>query len=143
MIGTETGKVIGYSTRSKICRVCDFASSTGKEPRKHECRQNWNGSSKSIEADMVVELVKSVHGRSVGSGPVYVDAIVGDEDATTVPLQEVSEKIGMSPGKHGLSRAAVLDCQERKRHAMSKSRSAKKRRIELKANKYSRKTGIA
>uniref|UniRef100_A0A8W8NYC9 Exonuclease domain-containing protein n=1 Tax=Magallana gigas TaxID=29159 RepID=A0A8W8NYC9_MAGGI len=58
MIGTRTGKVVGYSVRTKSCRVCSHASKTGTNPQPHDCKQNWNGSAKAMEQDMVVEMVK-------------------------------------------------------------------------------------
>ncbi|XP_070561918.1 uncharacterized protein [Ptychodera flava] len=51
-------------------------------------------------------------------------------------VSSVNERIGMSPGKYCVSRASYLDNQERKRRMKSQTRCAKKRRIELKANKY-------
>ncbi|XP_070555170.1 uncharacterized protein [Ptychodera flava] len=53
-------------------------------------------------------------------------------------VSSVNERIGMSPGKYCVSRASYLDNQERKRRMKSQTRCAKKRRIELKANKYLR-----
>ena len=43
IIGFQTGKVVGYSVRSKPCRVCSNAHKSGTVPRPHDCRQNWNG----------------------------------------------------------------------------------------------------
>ncbi|CAC5388275.1 unnamed protein product [Mytilus coruscus] len=45
----------------------------------HECHMNWSGSAKSMEADMVTEMVKDV-----GKKGVSVSSIVGDEDSTTI-----------------------------------------------------------
>ena len=43
MIGTKTGKVIGYGVRSKACRVCAQALKRQTSPRPHDCRKNWQG----------------------------------------------------------------------------------------------------
>ncbi len=57
MIGAETGKIIGYSVRSKFCKTCDEANRKGTKAKMHDCRLNWDGSSKAMEQDMVVEMV--------------------------------------------------------------------------------------
>ncbi|XP_063448459.1 uncharacterized protein LOC134727990 [Mytilus trossulus] len=79
MIGPETGKIINYSVRSKECRVCSRAESRNESPRKHACYRNWEGSSKGMEADMVIEMVKDVQSKGC-----TVAALVGDEDSTTI-----------------------------------------------------------
>lgn len=43
MIGAQTGKVLGYEVRSKVCRICQSAERNKKEARDHDCRQNWQG----------------------------------------------------------------------------------------------------
>ena len=79
MIGQETGKVIGYSVRSKFCKTCDNATIYRKLPKLHDCRCNWDGSSKAMESDMVIEMVKKhcEEGRSIST-------IVADDDTTTI-----------------------------------------------------------
>ncbi|CAG2186397.1 unnamed protein product [Mytilus edulis] len=52
MIGAETGKIIGYSVRSKFCKTCDEANRKGNKAKMHDCRLNWDGSSKAMEQDM-------------------------------------------------------------------------------------------
>lgn len=78
-VGHRTKKCVGYAWRSKNCRVCQAAKSKGKIARVHGCVHNWSGSSKAMEPDMVVEMVKSME-----SGGVSVSSIVGDEDTTTI-----------------------------------------------------------
>ena len=77
MIGAETGKVIGYSVRSKFCKTCD--NIYRKFPKVHDCRCYWDGSSKAMESDMVIEMVKKhcEEGRSIST-------IVADDDTTTI-----------------------------------------------------------
>nr|XP_034322437.1 uncharacterized protein LOC109617730 [Crassostrea gigas] len=41
MIGAQTGKVLGYEVRSKVCRICQSAERNKKEAKNHDCRQNW------------------------------------------------------------------------------------------------------
>ena len=50
-----TGKVVSYSTRCKTCRVCSNNKLTGRE-KKHDCRKNHNGSSKSMEQEVACKL---------------------------------------------------------------------------------------
>ncbi|XP_076088961.1 uncharacterized protein LOC143059360 [Mytilus galloprovincialis] len=79
MVGPETGKIKNYSVRSKDCRVSSRAESRNESPREHACYRNWEGSSKGMEADMVIEMVKDVQSKGC-----TVDALVGDEDSTTI-----------------------------------------------------------
>uniref|UniRef100_A0A8W8JFW7 Exonuclease domain-containing protein n=1 Tax=Magallana gigas TaxID=29159 RepID=A0A8W8JFW7_MAGGI len=64
MMGVETGKVIDYSVRSKTCKICENAERKNTPPAPHECTRNWTGSSKSMEPDMIVEMV----GRTLQKG---------------------------------------------------------------------------
>ena len=79
MMGTKTGKIIDYKIRSRTCRICATAKRLGKIPKVHKCRKNYSGSSKSMESDMVVEMVQNA--KPTGTKIV---AIVGDEDANTI-----------------------------------------------------------
>ena len=47
-IGKRTKKIVHFNSRYKKCRVCWYASKHQRTPRKHQCRLNWQGSSKSI-----------------------------------------------------------------------------------------------
>ncbi|XP_022796096.1 uncharacterized protein LOC111334571 [Stylophora pistillata] len=42
------------------CATCETASRQSKKPRIHDCRLNWESLSKTMEADVCVDLVKSV-----------------------------------------------------------------------------------
>lgn len=42
-VGAQTGKVLGYEVRSKVCRICQSAERNKKEAKDHDCRQNWQG----------------------------------------------------------------------------------------------------
>ncbi|XP_063446744.1 uncharacterized protein LOC134726274 [Mytilus trossulus] len=79
MIGTRTGMILDYSLRSRTCRVCVTARRMKKIPKVHTCRKNYSGSSKAMEADMVVQMVADA--RIKGTN---IMTIVGDEDATTI-----------------------------------------------------------
>ena len=79
MIGPQTGQVINYAVRSKDCRVCTTAASKNQQVREQACSKNWDGSSKAMEADMVIEMVREVQEKGHD-----IDAIIGDEDSTTI-----------------------------------------------------------
>ena len=77
-MGLATGKVVSYSTRCKTCRVCCHKKLTGKG-KKHDCRKNHWGSSKSMEGDVACELWS----KAPQSG-VKFSVYVGDDDSTTL-----------------------------------------------------------
>ena len=77
MIGPQTGQVINYAVRSKDCRACTTAASKNQQVRDHACSKNWDGSSKAMEADMVIEMVREVHEKGHN-----IDANIGDGDST-------------------------------------------------------------
>ena len=76
-MGLATGKVVRYSTRCKMCRVCSHNKLTGRG-KKHDCRKNYNGSSKSMEQDVARELWS----KAPQSG-VKFSNYVRDDDSTT------------------------------------------------------------
>jgi hypothetical protein len=78
-IGKKTKKVVGYAVRAKACRVCKLAKRKGVPARKHQCVHTWDGSSKAMEPDMVIQMVKDANAKGV-----KVSTIVGDEDSTTI-----------------------------------------------------------
>ena len=80
LIGVKTGKVIGFGTRTKRCATCEAASRAGKRARTHDCRCNWDGSSKSMEADVCAQLVKSCE----ENGEAQMAILVGDDDSSTI-----------------------------------------------------------
>lgn len=90
MVGTQTGQIVHYSVRSKDCRVCTTAAPRNMTPKQHDCYRNWEGSAKAMEAEMVTQMVKDV-----GEKGYTVQAIVGDEDSTTIGRlrANVNEKI--------------------------------------------------
>uniref|UniRef100_A0A8W8JLI7 Mutator-like transposase domain-containing protein n=1 Tax=Magallana gigas TaxID=29159 RepID=A0A8W8JLI7_MAGGI len=61
MIGSQTGKIVGYSVRNKFCRQCDNATERNQLPPPHNCKRNWTGSSKSMEPDMGIQMELSLH----------------------------------------------------------------------------------
>ena len=77
-VGIKTGKVLSYATRNTMCRVCDEAEKNKQEPGVHNRRKNHHGSSKSMEANVAVQLFSD----AVASGVSY-STYVGDDDSTT------------------------------------------------------------
>lgn len=53
-MGQETGKVISYKVKQNYCRKCAIS---GASCGDISCSKNWDGSSKSMEAGAVVEIV--------------------------------------------------------------------------------------
>ena len=60
VMSLSSGKVLDYTTRTKRCSFCDWAKSTGKQPKAHDCRKNHVASSKALEPDAAVELFNRV-----------------------------------------------------------------------------------
>jgi len=79
LIGLHRGKILGYSTRTKRCAVCEVTVRNGSAPRKHDCRKNWTGSSKAMEPDVAAELTVSA-----SQHHVQVKILVRDEDSSTI-----------------------------------------------------------
>ncbi|XP_062607553.1 uncharacterized protein LOC134269372 [Saccostrea cucullata] len=79
MIGKETGKCIAYATRNKFCRVCERAERTKKDIPEHDCRKNWSGSSKAMEPDMCIGMMKDLQDSNI-----HIGSIIMDNDSTTV-----------------------------------------------------------
>ncbi|XP_062579761.1 uncharacterized protein LOC134241754 [Saccostrea cucullata] len=58
---------------------CHHADKTGKAPSTHDCRKNWTGSSKAMEPDMCIEMLKDL-----GEKEARVGTIIMDNDTTTI-----------------------------------------------------------
>ena len=79
LIGQETGKIVSFGTRIKQCRICSVYTSKKLTVPAHDCRMNYKGSSKAMEPDLAVDLIKDVE-----SNGVKVGTIIMDEDTTTM-----------------------------------------------------------
>ena len=79
LIEKDSGKLIAYRCRITSCKVCDIAAKASEDPKPHDCRRNWSGSSKAMEQSVAVELVREVH-----SDDAAVTTIVMDDDSTTL-----------------------------------------------------------
>lgn len=78
IIGTESGKVIGYATRNRKCRLWD----KGDAKDDHDCRKIFCGSAKAMEPNVIVELVCKnpiLKDKNVENG-----VFVGDNDNSSI-----------------------------------------------------------
>lgn len=78
MIGCKTRKVVGYDVMAKTCRICKSAELHKREKKEHDCRKNWEGSSKSMEPSMTVKILKSIENKGH-----KVKTLVMDDDTST------------------------------------------------------------
>nr|XP_022290026.1 uncharacterized protein LOC111101728 [Crassostrea virginica] len=101
MIGTQTGKVLDCEVRIKSCRICEHAKREKNQPKDHNCRQNWQGSSKSMEQDMVISMVK----KKLEKG-INISTVICDEDTTTMSRlrQNVSHSITKMSDKNHIKK---------------------------------------
>ncbi|XP_066593220.1 uncharacterized protein [Prorops nasuta] len=77
-IGHLSGKVIDFGVRNKKCKKC----SLGHNQEDHNCRLNFSGSAKAMEADVAATIVQS--SESMKSANVKLGVFIGDEDASTL-----------------------------------------------------------
>lgn len=78
-IGNQIEKCIAFSTRNKYCRRCDSALKKGCDVKEHDCRKNWEDSSKAMASDMCISMLKNLE-----SNDVCVGTIIMDNDSTTI-----------------------------------------------------------
>lgn len=77
-MGVHTGKVLDFATCNKRCQKCETADRLGLEVRKHDCRKNFVGSSKSMEPSVATTLFKRTE-----PGICYKQ-LIGDDDSSTI-----------------------------------------------------------
>ncbi|XP_062601452.1 uncharacterized protein LOC134263157 [Saccostrea cucullata] len=97
MFGLETKKLVGFSVKNKTCRKCDIAFRKGEIASPHDCRKNWDGSSKAMEPAMAVDILNNIKEKGH-----QVRTIVMDDDATTIAKirREVDESIHKSSDRN-------------------------------------------
>ena len=54
IIGFLSGKILDYTTQNRKCRMCAL----GHDKSDHDCRANYQGCARGIEADAGVQLIK-------------------------------------------------------------------------------------
>lgn len=73
IVGFLSGKILDYAARNRKCATCD------KENLKnHDCRENFEGSAKAIEAEAEVQLIN--HSKISKEAGLQVKVIIGDKD---------------------------------------------------------------
>ena len=77
-IGLRTKKVVSMIIYSKICQTCKIAKARKKIIPLHDCPCNYEGSSKSMESDGALTMLK----RCYNDFSVYFKHIVSDDDST-------------------------------------------------------------
>ncbi|KAJ8684694.1 hypothetical protein QAD02_020487 [Eretmocerus hayati] len=88
LIGLKTGKVLDYSTRNRKCRTCDSQAKTGRTV-EHDCRLNFKGTAKAMEADGAVELV--TRSSILKDANVQVGVFIADNDCCSISsIQDAS-----------------------------------------------------
>lgn len=76
--------------RNKLCTVCQKAESSGKKASKHECFKNWDGSSTSMESDIIVDGFR----QSLSMHNVIYDKLIGDGDSSVMNKLALSKPYG-------------------------------------------------
>ena len=79
-VGCFTKKILMAQITSKKCNICISADKRNVSPPEHVCPRNYEGSSKAMESDAALSMVKKLHTDS--QGKVYVRALVTDDDAS-------------------------------------------------------------
>ena len=81
LIGCKSKKIIAAQISSKKCNICAKCFAKGEPvPEDHKCPRNHEGSSKSMEADAALQLIKKIFREYAGR--IYVKVIVSDDDST-------------------------------------------------------------
>ena len=78
IIGFLSGKIHDYTTRNRKCRMCAL----GHDKSDHDCRVNYQGSAKGMEADAGVQLIN--HSDILKEAKLQVRVIIGDEDSSMI-----------------------------------------------------------
>ncbi|CAC5366348.1 unnamed protein product [Mytilus coruscus] len=104
MIGSITGKVMDFSLRSRICKVCAYHQQRKETVPAHACSKTWYGSSKGMEPDMAVEMTHNLK----DSG-CQIQVLHADNDSTTtsrlkVDFDDLEKKDDQNHVKKGFSK---------------------------------------
>ncbi|KAJ8685919.1 hypothetical protein QAD02_021712 [Eretmocerus hayati] len=74
LIGYCTQTILDYTTRNRKCK--------GSPKENHDCRHNFDGSAKAMEADAGVQLV--LQSEILKKTSLEVGVLIGDEDSSTM-----------------------------------------------------------
>ncbi|XP_050309467.1 uncharacterized protein LOC126745672 isoform X4 [Anthonomus grandis grandis] len=78
IVGYKTGKLLFLGIRNKFCSLCSWYENKKKDVPIHKCHKNWNGTSTSMEADIVLEGFK----RSMELYNLKFTKMIGDGDSS-------------------------------------------------------------
>ena len=78
LIGSLSGKILDYFTCNRKCKKCEM----GRSPFDHDCRLNFCGSAKAMEAHAANKLVNKSD--ILKSQSVKVGILVGDDDSASI-----------------------------------------------------------
>ena len=78
IIGGRSKGIVGMVFYYKACRKCDSTEKRGKESEEHECPNNFDGISKSMEASAILKMVED----ALYNHFFIIDVIVSDDDST-------------------------------------------------------------
>ncbi|VDH96628.1 Hypothetical predicted protein [Mytilus galloprovincialis] len=84
LLGETTGKCVNFGLKYGDCRKCDRVDEKGDG---HDCRINHQGSAKSMESELAVQMVKEI--QKTGC---EVSSITMDDDSTTIARLRKEEK---------------------------------------------------
>lgn len=88
MVGEKTGKCVKFGVKSKDCFKC----STGKPSINHDCRKNFEGSSKAMESALAIDML-----RDLQETGCHIKTITMDDDSTTIC--RIREQVNQSVDK--------------------------------------------
>ena len=80
LVGCLSRKVLSAQITSKKCSLCSSAETKEEEPGEHECPKNYMGSSKAMEADGALSLVKNLDLET--NSKVFIESFVTDDDSS-------------------------------------------------------------
>ena len=78
IVGHSTQKVLFLGVRNKLCVMC-ARTKPGETPPQHRCFRNWQGSSTSMEKDIIVEGFR----RSLEMHGLKYTRLIADGDSST------------------------------------------------------------
>ena len=77
-------KIIAAQVTSRKYNIITKVSGKGENPQPHNCPENYQGSSKAMEADEALEILKRIYQEN--NGRVAIGSIVTDNDSTMKAL---------------------------------------------------------
>lgn len=78
LIGVQSGKIIAYKSFNRMCKQCQIIAATGNYV-EHDCRLNYSGCAKGMEAEGAVALV--TNSQSLKDANVQIGGFTADNDS--------------------------------------------------------------